>query len=258
MILANSSIKKKLEAIILFTAAAVLLLSFALFITNGVISAREDSENHLIALATVLGANSSAAITYRDNEAMEEILSTLSTQKHVMWAAIIINNDVLAEYQAANFGEKSSTNSFLFGQIKVDRPIMFDSKHIGDFQIIGDMGHAKALLIQQIYLGIGIFIISMLLAFLLSSYLQRIISVPVQRLLDTMRHVASNRDYSSRAQRVSNDELGTLVDEFNSMLSEVQSYDEKLKVHSQELEGLVVERTSELEAAKNAMKFAHL
>ena len=257
MILAHSSIKKKLEAIILFTAAAVLLLSFALFITNGVISAREDSENHLIALATVLGANSSAAITYRDNEAMEEILATLSTQKHVMWAAITINGDVLAEYQTDSFIEKPSVDSFLFGRIRVDKPITFDNKHIGDFQIIGDMGHAKALLIQQIYLGIGIFVISMLLAFLLSSYLQRIISVPVQRLLDTMRHVASNRDYSRRAQRVSNDELGTLVDEFNSMLSEVQSYDEKLKVHSQELESLVVERTSELEAAKNEAESAN-
>ena len=257
MILANASIKKKLEAIILFTAAAVLLLNFLLFMTGGIISAREDSEIRLGTLATVLGANTSAAITYHDQEATAEILATLSSQEDVLWAGILVNGEILAEYRSEDFTSKSNNDSFLFCQINVKKPILFDKEHIGDFHIMGDMSRAQAVLIQQAYLGLGIFIISMMFALLLSSRLQRIISVPVQRLLDTMKHVAHKRDYSRRAIQVSNDELGTLVDGFNSMLEEIQNYDEKLTVYSQELERLVIERTRELETAKNEAEAAN-
>ncbi len=264
----NSSIKKKLEAIILVTAAAVLLLSFILFMVIEMVSARDDTATRLGTLATVLGANSSAAITYHDKNATTEILATLSSQKNVIWAGILLGQDVLAEYQSPQYialdeAEKSNIlqfkteSSLIFGHVKINEPILFDNEIIGYFYIVGDMSMAHAILTKQAYLGLGIFTVSMMLALMLSSRLQRIVSAPVEQLLKTMDTVAKNRDFSCRAQNMSNDELGTLVDGFNSMLDQIQAYDKKLNNYQQDLECLVVDRTRELEAAKDQAETAN-
>jgi len=268
MIMRNSSIKKKLEAIILVTAAAVLLLSIMLFIAIEMVSARDDTATRLGTLATILGANSSAAITYQDKIATTEILATLSSQKNVLWAGILLGSDVLAEYKSPQYKNLSKTkqdkilqnkssSSLLFGHVKINEPIIFDGEIIGYFYIVGDMSMAHEILRKQAYLGLGIFTISMMLALMLSSRLQRIVSAPVERLLKTMEDVAKRRDFSVRAESFSNDELGTLVNGFNSMLDQIQDYDKKLNNYQQDLERLVIDRTRELETAKDQAETAN-
>ena len=257
MILQNASIKQKLEAIILVTAAAVLLLSLILFMTLEVVSARDDTVTRLRSLATVLGANSSAAITFRDKKTATEILTTLTSQNDVVWADIhLTDGEIFADYRSPqlvdeqNIRHQQTTSGFLWSQFEIVEPIIFDGETIGRFHIVGNMSRMQAILLQQIYLGLGIFVISLLVAFLLSSWLQRIVSIPVQRLLNTMELVTTKRDFSRRAERFSNDELGTLVDDFNAMLDKLQDYDRKLSTQHLELERMVDERTRELASAK--------
>jgi len=268
MILRDASIKKKLEAIILFTAASVLLLSFLLFMIVEIVSARDDTEVRLRTLATVLGANSSAAIAYNDNKAIAEILATLSSQKNILWAGMFLRNEILAEYKSPQFNaftkdkrkeikQHKTESSLLFGHVKVEEHIVFDGEIIADLHIIGDMSRAHETLMQQAYLGVGIFMISMVLALMLSSRLQGIVSKPVKQLLKTMQVVAEKRDFSCRAEHLSNDELGTLVDGFNSMLDQLQANDKKLTNYQQDLERLVIDRTYELESAKEQAESAN-
>ncbi|MGD9172273.1 MAG: CHASE sensor domain-containing protein, partial [Candidatus Thiodiazotropha sp.] len=87
-LLQNASIKHKLEAIILVTTASALLLSLLLFMTVEINSARGETAARLQSLALLLGANSSAAITFNDYSTAEDILETLSTQKDVINATI--------------------------------------------------------------------------------------------------------------------------------------------------------------------------
>ena len=254
MILQNASIKRKLQTIILITAAAVLLLSVTLFMMVEIFSSRTETETRLQSLATVLGDNSRAAITFGDKKAAGDILSTLSSIDGILSATILTKNKILAEYHAREFNQHekqiNDSDSFFSNRIKVEKPIVFDNDVIGRITIISDMSQAHAVLIQQAYMGLGIFIVSMLLAALLSNKLHRIISTPVQQLLNTIKTVTEKRDLSARAKRLSNDELGTLVDGFNSMLNQLQSYDQKLTNYSQDLEQLIIKRTQELETAK--------
>ncbi|MCW8933576.1 MAG: ATP-binding protein [Gammaproteobacteria bacterium] len=261
MIFKNTSIKRKLQAIILLTATIVLLLSFTLLIIVEIATSRDDTADQLHTLATVLSANSSAAITYRDQFATAEILSTLSSQKNIIWAGIIIDNNILAEYQSPKFKkltakkqkaitQSQTQTSLLSGTVSANELIKFDNEIIGNFHIVGDMSQAQAVITKQIYILLVIFIISMIIAILLSNRLQRIVSIPVKRLLNTMETVATNRDFSCRAEPMSNDELGTLVNGFNSMLDQIQVYDKKITRYQQDLEALVIDRTKELESAK--------
>ncbi|MES0327711.1 MAG: ATP-binding protein, partial [Gammaproteobacteria bacterium] len=257
MILHNASIKQKLQAIILGTAAVVLLLSVVLFMTLEIVSARDDVETRLRALATVLGANSSAAITFLDKKSAVEILATLASQDDVVWADIHnADGEIFVEYRSPKLEEALETKhevtdgDFFWAQVEVEEPIVFDGETIGRFHIVANMNRVHDILLQQSYLGLGIFAISMLVALVLSNRLQRVVSVPVRRLLDTMNLVTTKRDFSRRAERFSNDELGTLVDDFNIMLDNLQDYDRKLTDHHHGLERMVHDRTIELDSAK--------
>ena len=83
-----------------------------------------------------------------------------------------------------------------------------------------------------------------LFAWLVSSRLQILISRPILHLEDTMRMVSVNKNYEVRALKVYGDEIGRLIDGFNTMLSEIQQRDKALQCANDELKT----RTRELEA----------
>ena len=86
----------------------------------------------------------------------------------------------------------------------------------------------------------------LLVVFLLSSGLRRIISDPILHLVQRMRVVSTNKNYSVRAQKHSPDEVGLLIDGFNEMLTQIQNRDSALQRAHDNLERRVQERTKEL------------
>ena len=77
--------------------------------------------------------------------------------------------------------------------------------------------------------------------------LQRPISNPILELAWTTKMVTSTRDYSIRAGKRSEDEVGVLIDGFNEMLEQIQNRDTELRHAREDLERRVDERTTELE-----------
>ena len=77
---------------------------------------------------------------------------------------------------------------------------------------------------MQAILAVAVFVVAMLMAVLLSSRLQRIVSIPVQRLLVAMQGVTMTRRFTHHAERVSEDELGQLTDSFNEMLDQIHAH----------------------------------
>jgi PAS domain S-box-containing protein len=67
-----------------------------------------------------------------------------------------------------------------------------------------------------------------IIAVLLSAKLQRIISEPLVRLAQTAKEVSVGRNYSIRAEKSGEDELGRLVDSFNEMLSQLGEHTAEL------------------------------
>jgi light-regulated signal transduction histidine kinase (bacteriophytochrome) len=109
----------------------------------------------------------------------------------------------------------------------------------------------------------------------ISAVLQRRVSGPILELADTARAVSVNRDYSVRAKKQGNDELGLLSDAFNQMLARIHTQDEALRKNEEqlrralqsagaaaeevqalnaELEDRVARRTAELAAANQELE----
>jgi PAS domain S-box-containing protein len=107
---------------------------------------------------------------------------------------------------------------------------------------------ALYLRLQQYACIAGILLLaSTLVAFLLSSRLQRVLSRPILELAETVRVVAQEKDYSVRARPQNEDELGQLIDGFNEMLGQIQQRDAALQLAHDGLEKRVKERTHELQ-----------
>lgn len=99
-------------------------------------------------------------------------------------------------------------------------------------------------------LVLGVIIASLWLGWSITRSLTR----SVRSLSLVASHVHENHDFTIRAQRTSNDELGLLTDAFNGMLAGIQARDRELEAHRRDLEALVEARTRQLSERNEEMK----
>jgi PAS domain S-box-containing protein len=95
--------------------------------------------------------------------------------------------------------------------------------------LLYDLGEVSERIILYGGTVLGVLLASSLLGFLLSSRLRAVIATPISQLVRATTSVSETGDYSTRAQKLSGDELGVLVDRFNEMLAGIQSRDQDLK-----------------------------
>jgi methyl-accepting chemotaxis protein len=178
-----------------------------------------------ITLADIIANNSTAAITFNDSDSAEETLSELVTQPELITAVIYDKDQVpFAIYQRADQpasfappAPRPAGSYFAADHLTVSRQIKMEGVVIGSLTLECDLHLMNAR--QKSRLGIGgiAILISAFLVFLLTSKFQRLISNPIAALGRTARLVSVDKDYSLRAARPGNDELGLLVDSFNEM-----------------------------------------
>jgi signal transduction histidine kinase/ActR/RegA family two-component response regulator len=108
------------------------------------------------------------------------------------------------------------------GDTELILPVMRDGERLGTILLRSrhDIG-ARA----EAYLGIFalVTLMSMLVALALSTALQKVITEPLDEMAGVARQVVIRKDYSQRVIKTTNDEIGLVVDAFNSMMDEVQS-----------------------------------
>jgi two-component system, sensor histidine kinase and response regulator len=267
------SIKQKLMRIIVMTCGVAMLLSYFAILLHEAISFNDDVRQELTSLADIVGNNTSAAIMFNDPKAATETLSGLKDKKNILAAYILSANDtVFAEYIASDTsperlkferlkeGDPSSNvrqtlsemiankNAFFnFNRdIIIINKITSEGQTLGTLVIQSDTDQFVARLKGFFVVLTLIMMLTFLSAYLLSSRLQKIITEPILNLSKEMKRVSQEKDYSIRAEKESNDEVGSLIDGFNDMLNQIQVRDEELREHKEQLEELVAFRTEEL------------
>ena len=258
-------IQRKLVLIIMVTSLAVVLLSTTALMVSKIISFRSDLVENLSTLANVIGRNSTAALSFNDRRSAEETLSALKAESSVIAAAIFdTGGQTFATYlpergtAAGDMGSSFFTARGLEGPVHHERyrfsrryldlwqPIRFDGEVIGSVFLRTRLESLYHGLITYLLIGIGVLIVAAMIAYLLSRTFQGFISGPILELAQISKKVSDSQDYSLRARKSGNDELGDLIDGFNNMLLQIQLRDEALKVHRLSLEEKVAQRTAEL------------
>ncbi len=113
--------------------------------------------------------------------------------------------------------------------LTVSHGIVLSGRRIGTLVLVYDLAEIVGRVKVFGAAVFGVLLISSLIAFLLSSNLRAAIAMPISQLVRAATLVSETEDYSVRAQKLSGDELGVLVDRFNQMLAGIQSRDTDLR-----------------------------
>ncbi|WP_017906028.1 sensor histidine kinase [Pseudomonas asplenii] len=77
--------------------------------------------------------------------------------------------------------------------------------------------------------SLGILIFSVLLWLIIARQIKRLITQPIHELEELSRQVTREENYSLRASRGNHDEIGSLAEAFNTMLSRIEAREQQLK-----------------------------
>ena len=249
----SRSLNQKLIVLFAGTSALALFAAcFALWIYEWR-TYRQIMKREMVTLSASLADSSAAALAFRDDRAARETLAVLRSEPRVLTACLYrIDGRVAAVYGAvtprmcpqAPGPEKAD---FQDGKLIVVQTSRLDGEPAGFLWLRADLAEMYQRLWQLAQICAGVMTGAILLAVVISSLLQRLISGPILVLAAIAGRVSANRDYSIRAPRTSDDELGTLVERFNEMMSQIHQRDIALEQAQDVLEERVHERTSELE-----------
>ena len=253
--LRDVSLKRKLMVIIMLTSSVALLLACAAFVTYERVEFRQDMVDDLSVKAELFAEQSTAALSFKDPKAATEILRKLVAQKHIVSGCIYgSDGHVFAQYQRADVhgdfsppAPRKDGHWFDDHYLELFREILLNDKAIGTVYLKSDLLELNMRLLQYANIVIYVLLISIGVAWLLSLRLQKIVSQPILHLAKTARAVSARKNYSLRAVKQSNDELGELIDGFNDMLAQIQARDAELEQGRKYLEQRVQERTRELQ-----------
>jgi len=256
MLSRDAPIRRKLMTMILVTCGVVLFLTCAAFIGYEFATYRETSIRQLATIGQIIAAESTGAVAFDNQRDATEILAALKAERHVVAAGLYDKQGHLFSRYPVGAPDDSFPRAplpdgyqFVGGYLVSCTPVvqLKGSERFGTLYLKSDMEAMRARL--RLYGGIAALVIavSSLVAYLLSRALQRQISRPIQALAETARVVSDRRDYSVRASKHGNDELGLLTDAFNQMLAQIEE-------QNAELEKRVRERTAELEAANDELE----
>ncbi len=234
---ADVPIGRKFAAVVTLTTCGSLLLAGGAFVAYDATSVRQQLVTRLTSLATVIGANCTAAISYGDAARGTENLETLSTEPHVQAAAIYLTNGtVFAAYhrtgpRAAPYDRAAphpAGVTFENGAISVGVPILLDGDRLGTVYVRGDTAELAERLRRYLTIVLAVIVAAALGALLVAGRLQRIITGPILSLAAGAERVTGDNDYSLRVTPTGCDEVGSLIVAFNSMLEEIERRDAAL------------------------------
>jgi len=274
-LISDLSFRRKLTGIILLTSSCVLFFAATIFFLIEIIYFRQNILNQNTSIADIIATSTTPALVLKTPHEAQSILSPLISEPHITavflfdrggkpFAHFLRGPETPSGRTSPLFDcpllDKSplteDDHCFSLDHLGLSRPILLDGARIGTVYIQSDLGHLYSRLKT---LGIAILALlgqAFILAYLLSRPLQRLVTRPIAHLVDMMKKVSSSKDFSVRAERNSNDEIGILVDGFNEMLEELESHQQKLAEYQEGLEETIAQRTTELKRRNRELQIA--
>lgn len=258
------SIREKIISIILTVTLISLLGGFAIEIYSKILSSRQELIRNITLDAKLISDYSVPTILFDDKKEAEIILQKLSNFPSVIHGAIY--NDagmIFAEYNKIGITDTTGFNSpdsetvFKNNRIYITEKISSKGENLGIVFLVASTDIIRVQTLDHIRTILFIFLLTVVIAVILSLILEKIISGPILDLAKVTEKIESSGDFSVRVMKKSSDETGHLYDTFNSLLESLQARKKERDIAEGELlteranlEKRVLERTKELNEAK--------
>ena len=217
--------------------------------------------------AEIVGSSLISAIIFDDDISASSTLSLFSNNDYIEYAAVYLaDGSKFSQYHRVSQEEHIDTNPHYIDESEsaitktLQREVVFLGDHYlesvntitDDSDLLGYLyirTSLDKLNQQRIYyrnILTSVITFSVFLAFLLSATTQRIITQPLNSIVLHVREFSKSKDYKKRLNLKLNDELGTLAQGFNHMVSVVEERELALRSQSNNLQNIVDERTEQL------------
>jgi signal transduction histidine kinase/DNA-binding response OmpR family regulator len=249
------SISKKFMLAVLATTFSALFAMAAAMLVLDVQAFRKSSVNDLATQADILAKVSLPALEFNDRKVAHENLAQLQARRGVTAAAIYAaDGSRFATYAREGAATEAippapATGGYVIDgdQIKMFRRIARNGDLAGTVYLSAQYPLAERIERYVLILSAAL-VLGLMVAFLVSAWLQSAVTRPVRALTGAVRQVIERRDFSARVAKSTQDEVGSLVDAFNSMLGEVGHRAEALEHSNSALQREMLVRTSAQEA----------
>ena len=257
-------IKRKLISIILTISTAALLLACGAFTLYDLLAFRRDKAREANTLAEIVGANSTAAISFDDPETARDTINGLRSEPHVIGARIYTSDGhVFASYLRPEAAGRNlpltpppARTTFGEDSLRVGQRIFNKGDFVGSIYLEMDLDEINSRRHRYILIAGAVLGLSMLTVLLLAARLHRTISEPIFALAERARSIRQDKNYAIRDIRGGYQEVVLLIDSFNAMLRDLADRDAQLQNHREHLEEEVAARTQELRTVNTQLERA--
>ena len=250
-------IRRKLTLGIAATSFIPLVIAGLLVITYGFVSQRSAAVRDLKGLCETLAVGAQAQLEFKDPKRAAETLATLAGRPQIMAAALFTpDGQQFATYERPGLtGLKFPTRllpgpNFTPDTLDYVHPIGGAEDVAGHLFVQSDLQMLYAPL-PRIAFIVGSVMASLLaVTWWLSGQFESAISRPLLALAGAAQKVQQSRDYSVRATKEGEDEIGQLTDAFNQMLTGIEEAARALHCVNASLQGEVEQRERVEEALR--------
>ncbi len=238
----DRSIKRKLRNAIITACVTVLLVAGTGFVTYEVITFRRSLVNYVTTVGEIIAANSSGALSFENEGDAAEVLASLAAEKYIVNAALYDReNQLFAHYPSSEPVRTFPRSPGKDGQIITNgvlicvTPVIQNHSRQGTLYMTATLAPMYERLQLYAVIALLLLLASLGLALMVSKSVQQKITGPILDLARIARTISDKRDYTVRAQKTTRDEIGTLTEAFNHMLSQIQERDAALRENSDRL-----------------------
>lgn len=242
---ATKKFGNRLVILTMTVCSIAVILACACFILFQLSRLRPNATRTAKSIAEMTALHCYAAVAFDDRIALKETLSSIKAIPEIEWVSITnAQGFQLEQYSSHNIAQEHvHSHTHHFSEINIQTPIMHGKQTIGILELHYDLKPALMNLAFEfmviLFIGLGAIAISAMVAM----HKHKELIKPIHALTQAAHRVSSTGNYSLRVNHPSDeDEVGLLIEVFNSMLGKVQhAYDE--------LEQRVDERTFQLNEA---------
>jgi PAS domain S-box-containing protein len=230
MLHARRSLSGKLVVVMLTTTAIALAAAGTALLITDLRANRAAWAADLGTEADILSLAVQPALSFNDREYAQRNLSALQARASVRVAALYeADGTLFAQFVRAGEAAAPADLPVLGPGVRIDgghveltRGVALGSEQLGTIYLRAQYDVSGRVRAYLSVLG-AVMVIGLIAALLAASWLQRVVSVPMESMASVASQIVRQRDYSFRAARTTDDEIGVVIDAFNNMLDEVQS-----------------------------------
>ncbi len=228
---ARRSVRGRLMSVIFVTTAIALLFAGIAMLVRDLTVYRHNWDNEIHSEAQIIALSTAPALAFDDHGLAARNLGALRANAAILAAGLYRANGALyAEYfrrgeapPPARISGSQRHRAGASGQyLELSYPIERGGQFLGTVYLRARYD-VMSRLWGYIEISAAVSLLSLVLALILSSSLQRGITRPLGSIAEVARQVVRGKDYSLRVHETTSDEIGLVVEAFNGMLDEVQS-----------------------------------